>query len=106
MFLRQVKSSKCQDSKIYVSVFDGKLQMTILSEETYSQSFKASHILSLGEKEIFGQNYWLAPNNQPGTLLFDLEFPQTFQLVAMVNTHNSHHKDRSSKQIRDTNLKF
>ena len=74
--------------------------MTILLEESYSENFKATNLLSFGEKEIFGQNYWLAPNKQPGTLLFDLEFLETFQLVALVNTHNSHNKDRSSKQIR------
>ena len=74
--------------------------MTILSEENYNEKFKASNLLSLGEKEDFGKNYWLAPDKKPATLVFDLEFLHTFQLVALVNTHNASHEDRSSKEIR------
>ena len=88
------------------SVYDGQLQMIVLSEQSYNEKFKASNLLYLEETEIFEQNYWLAPNKGPGTLEFDLQFLHTFQLVALVNTHNGYHKDRSSKEIRCTRPSF
>ena len=84
----------------YCLVYDGQLQMIVLSEENYDERFMAYNLLALGETEIFGKNYWLAPGMGPGTLEFDLQFLHTFQLVALVNTHNTDHRDRSSKEIR------
>ena len=51
--------------------------------------------------EEFGTNYWLSPNREEGgEFILDLGCEDSFDTVELVNTHNVHYKDRSTKEFQ------
>ena len=71
----------------------------VLSQDHYSQQFKVELALHYANKEEFGKNYYLTPD-QGGEFLLDLGCEDSFNTVELVNTHNAHHKDRSTKEFQ------
>ena len=49
--------------------------------------------------EEFGKNYWLSPNGG-GEFILDLGCEDSFDTVELVNTHNTQHRDRSTKEFQ------
>ena len=63
--------------------------------------FPVTNLLANAPLEIFGTNYWLAPDRQASAeFVLDLGCEKTVNMVELVNTHNSHRRDRSMKEFK------
>jgi len=63
--------------------------------------FSITNLLTNAPLEIFGENYWLAPNGQDrAEFVLDLGCEKTVNLVELVNTHNGFYRDRSMKEFK------
>ena len=63
-------------------------------------TFSVRNLLT-NAREIFGKNYWLAPDNQESAeFVLDLGSEKTVSMVELVNTHNGNIRDRSMKEFK------
>ena len=63
-------------------------------------TFSVRNLLT-NAREIFGKNYWLAPDKQESAeFVLDLGSEKTVSMVELVNTHNGYHRDRSMKEFK------
>ena len=60
-------------------------------------SFIPENVLTKAEVELYGQNYWLLPNNKSGHIEFDLGCPKNINTIEFVNTHNGAKRNRGTK---------
>ena len=74
--------------------------MGVISGDIYDERFKVEFALQYAEIEESGKNFWLSPNENVGSeFILDVGCEDSFNTVELVNTHNSHSKDRSTKQF-------
>ena len=67
----------------------------------YDARFTAEKLLTRSLKEEFAKNYWLLPNKATGKgFMIDFGIKKSFNMVKLVNTHNAHAKDRSTKEFK------
>ena len=69
----------------------------------FSDAWGLHHLLTNSPLEIFGENYWLAPDHQDqdsAEFVLDLGCEKTVNMVELVNTHNGHPRDRSMKEFK------
>ena len=67
----------------------------------YDARFTAEKLLTRSLKEEFAKNYWLLPNKATGKgFMIDFGIKKAFNMVKLVNTHNAHAKDRSTKEFK------
>ena len=63
-------------------------------------TFSVRNLLT-NAREIFGKNYWLAPDNQEmAEFVLDLGSEKTVSMVELVNTHNGFARDRSMMEFK------
>ena len=77
----------------------------MVTEDSYPDrpnvTFSVTNLLINAPLEIFGENYWLAPNGQDSAeFVLDLGCEKTVNLVELVNTHNAQHRQRSMKEFK------
>ena len=79
----------------------GPGKVTVVSGDKYSSTFPVENLLTQ-EKEMWVNtaNYWLGPQAATGNFILNLGCRQTFHEIQIVNTHNAHHRGRSTKQFR------
>ena len=71
---------------------------TIYSGDTLNKDhFLASHVLTRQVVEEWGKSYWLAPHRGLGQFIMNLGCVKTINTIELVNTHNAHGKDWSTK---------
>ena len=63
-------------------------------------AFSVEKLLTNSPKEIFAKNYWLGPDKKAGEFVLDLGCAKTVNMVELVNTHNGHVRDRSTKEFK------
>ena len=59
--------------------------------------FAASRVLTRQTKEEWGKSYWLTPYRRGGQFIMDLGCVKTINTIELVNTHNAHSKDYSTR---------
>ena len=75
--------------------------MRVVSGDIYDQRFKVEFVLHHANKDELGQNYYLTPDRRAGgEFILDLGCKDSFNTVELVNTHNAHHRDRSTKRFQ------
>ena len=63
--------------------------------------FPVTNLLANAPLEIFGTNYWLAPDRQASAeFVLDLGCEENVDMVELVNTHNGFASDRSMKEFK------
>merc|ERR1711936_387944 len=79
---------------------------SVVREDSYPSypdrglTFSVRNLLT-NAREIFGKNYWLAPDKQESAeFVLDLGYEKTVNMVELVNTHNGYHRDRSMKEFK------
>ena len=71
---------------------------TIYSGDTNNvEYFAASHVLTRQTVEEWGKSYWLTPHRRGGQFIMDLGCVKTINTIELVNTHNAHGKDFTTK---------
>ena len=71
---------------------------TIYSGDTNNvEYFAASHVLTRQTVEKWGESYWLTPHRRGGQFIMDLGCVKTINTIELVNTHNAHSKDYSTR---------
>ena len=83
------------ETKIAILIF-----LCLLYIYENDQRFKVENVLYHAEKEEWGKNYWLSPEQAVGEFILDLGCEDSFNTVELVNTHNAYHKDRSTKRFQ------
>ena len=73
-----------------------------MSGDTWSADFPVKFLLTREDKDIYGKNYWLGPEQRACNFILNLGCSQTINGIQLVNTHNDVYKDRSTKQFRYT----
>ena len=64
-------------------------------------TWAVAKLLTKAQLEIFAENYWLAPTWQDSAeFVLDLGCEKTVNQLELVNTHNSHSRDRSMKEFK------
>ena len=64
-------------------------------------TFSVTNLLTNAPLEIFGKNYWKAPNLQDtAEFVLSLGCEKTVNMVELVNTHNGKWRDRSMKEFK------
>ena len=71
----------------------------MVSGDTFD-TFSVSKLLTNSPKEMFSENYWLAPHMSPAEFVLDLGSNKTVNMVELVNTHNGFGRDRSTKEFK------
>ena len=75
------------------------LSIKIVEELGYSEDYLSENVLRPAKSETKG-NFWLGRNGATDYFILDLGCNRTFSGVQLVNTHNSNHRDRSTKKFR------
>ena len=71
---------------------------TIYSGDTNRvDMFPASHVLTRQVVEQYGKNYWLLPHKRGGQFILNLGCVKTINTIELVNTHNAHSRDYSTR---------
>ena len=80
----------------------GCSEVSVVREDSYYHSnFSATQLLTNAPLEIFGENYWLAPDHQDNAeVVLDLGCKKTVNLVELVNTHNGKHRNHAMKEFK------
>ena len=76
---------------------------TVVKEKCsrYDARFSCEKLLTRSLKEEFAKSYWLLPDRTTGKgFMIDFGIKQSLHLVQLVNTHNAHAKDRSTKEFK------
>ena len=69
--------------------------------EWKGNTFPVTNLLTNAPLEIFGENFWLAPNLQDSAeFVLDLGCEKTVNMVELVNTHDGYWRDRSMKEFK------
>ena len=74
----------------------------VISGDIYEndQRFKVENVLYHAEKEEWGKNYWLSPEQADGEFILDLGCEDSYNEVELVNTHNGQANDRSTNRFK------
>ena len=59
--------------------------------------YAASHVFTRQLVEEVRKSYWLSPGGKPGQFIMDLGCRKKINTIELVNTHNAHRKDCSTK---------
>ena len=74
---------------------------TIYSGDTNNvKYFPASHVLTRQSVEEWGKSYWLLPHRRAGQFIMNLGCPKTINTIELVNTHNAHSRDYSTRAFQ------
>ena len=65
-----------------------------------SAYFHVENIFSHNKEEVGYEGYWLAPEQSIATFIINLGCQQNISALKLVNTHNQHLRDRSTKKFR------
>ena len=64
-------------------------------------TWAVAKLLTNAPREIFAENYWLAPHKQDSAeFVLDLGCEKTVNLVELVNTHSGQYRDRGMKEFK------
>jgi len=67
---------------------------------SFSSYFHVDNIFSHNKEELGFEGYWLAPTQSIASFIINLGCQQNIGALKLVNTHNQHLRDRSTKEFR------
>ena len=65
-----------------------------------AEAFRVAKLLTKSNPEIFGENYWLGPDQTAAEFVLDLGCNKILNLVELVNTHSGSHRNRGTKEFK------
>ena len=73
--------------------------MKVFYGEVLDKKFPVENVFNKSNMETMN-NFWLGPEKKPANFILDLGCDKRVNKVELVNTHNSHKKNRATKEFK------